>query len=364
MQPEQSQDSIRAFFKQRNQNNNISQPNQAVSINIENRRNGMKSNLNNFEINQYIQQSEESDQYTSSSSMSSKSIDSEDQQYLEEVDEKKEEINKLMLYIKISEQIEDYDIMCEYVRSLVNISERIKYYYFDQNQRNWAQSAFHMAANKRRVAIRAIHQYEHMQERQKDIKAQKTIQWYREQIENELKEICLEAIQMTDSQLKTINLIKMNKDQFDVEAYLFFNKMKGDFYRYYGEVLEDIDLKENTYKAEQAYQEAWKFVSDKNNLNDQIKQMGQNINKSDVIRISIGLNYSVFLYEMQNNLQKAYDIASKTFEMTVQDREILDFEEEYYKDCIAPIQILRENIQMWEAQLEIINQEKQNNEIQ
>ena len=58
---------------------------------------------------------------------------------------------------------------------------------------------------------------------------------YRDKIENELKDICVELLDLLDK-----NLLKQAANP---EAIVFFMKMKGDYYRYLGEFMTGDEKK-------------------------------------------------------------------------------------------------------------------------
>lgn len=66
---------------------------------------------------------------------------------------------------------------------------------------------------------------------------------------------------------------------------------------------------------------------------------------TDVIKLGLALNYSVFYYEIRNDPNEAVNIARKAFDDAIADLESL--EEEKYKDSTTIMQLLRDNITLW-----------------
>lgn len=102
---------------------------------------------------------------------------------------------------------------------------------------------------------------------------------YKEKIENELRGICQDVLDLLDNHLLT-------NQQNDAEAIVFYQKMKGDYYRYLGEFLKGADQKEVIEKALESYKKA-------------TEEAGK-LMTTHPIRLGLALNFSVFYYEILN----------------------------------------------------------------
>ena len=65
--------------------------------------------------------------------------------------------------------------------------------------------------------------------------------------------------------------------------------MKADYYRYLCEFIQNEELKEFKIKAQELYQEAYDLCI--------------SLAKYNTIRLGLALNYSVFYYEINNELE-------------------------------------------------------------
>ena len=74
--------------------------------------------------------------------------------------------------------------------------------------------------------------------------------------------------------------------------------MKGDYYRYLAEVSTDKQLEVYKEKARESYEKATE-VADKD------------MPTTHPIRLGLGLNFSVFYYEILNDPEKACSLAKK-----------------------------------------------------
>merc|ERR1712066_287648 len=111
---------------------------------------------------------------------------------------------------------------------------------------------------------------------------------YREKVEAELQKICDTIISLLDKNL----IAKAGVD----ESKVFYQKMKGDYYRYIAEFTEGNDKSAAAENARKAYEEA-----------HQAAEKGLAV--THPIRLGLALNYSVFQYEVLQNPDEACKMA-------------------------------------------------------
>ena len=158
------------------------------------------------------------------------------------------------------------------------------------------------------------------------------IEEYKAKILNELENICLEFIAYTDNLLLPVTN--------DSEAILFYEKTKGDFYRYIAEFKSIDDRTEFVCKAKQCYENAVQIAN--------VKCSG-----AESLYQGLFLNYCILLYDMLNQKMKAIEIASHTIDVTRKAYDKL-YEE---NDCIGGeqtmnIQLLNDNLTIWKKEIE------------
>ncbi len=125
---------------------------------------------------------------------------------------------------------------------------------------------------------------------------------------------------------------KANSD----ESKVFYLKMKGDYYRYLAEFLtgtENADVANNSMNS---YEKA--------------NEIAKKLSETNPIKLGLALNFSVFHYEVKNDPKAACEIASKAFDSAIHKLESI--EDEQYKDSTTILQLLKENIDMWKADLQ------------
>lgn len=116
-----------------------------------------------------------------------------------------------------------------------------------------------------------------------------------------------------------------------LDTYIFFKKMQADIYRYIAEVQQMNSGSDAKEKAEEAYLEArelYRMMSD-----ERVEKSGNadaNIehDKIEVLRLSINLNYAVFLYEMKDEKKLALRILVKELQDALDDFEKWEHSEE------------------------------------
>ena len=120
-----------------------------------------------------------------------------------------------------------------------------------------------------------------------------------------------------------------NKDQEEIK--LYFLKTIADYSRYTWEITKS---KFDKTETEQAYKEAKKAAN-------QLKTL----NKYNLLYHKFFLNYSVFLYDMMEDKEKAIEEAKQFLETTLLDYDEIKTNE--HKDVILICQIVKDNMSLW-----------------
>merc|ERR550534_187261 len=135
------------------------------------------------------------------------------------------------------------------------------------------------------------------------------------------------------------------KDQTMIDAlerHVFFMKLIGDYYRYLSEVTNDEQHRkfcgESYEKASEAAKKLW---------------------ETHPTRLGLALNYSVAKYEILNKKKEACELAKDTFESAINNLDSLS--NNTYKDSSLIMQLLRDNLTLWEKeQQENANKDAEN----
>jgi len=202
-----------------------------------------------------------------------------------------EDRRRLVENAKVAEQAERYDDMATFMKQ---VTESLSGEILSNEERNLLSVAYKNVVGARRSAWRIISSIE--QKTSSDEQKQSLAKEYREKIEGELKAICKVVLDLLDKHL--IPNTKSSDTSKGGESSVFYHKMKGDYYRYLSEVATGEEKKEVVDSSQAAYKDALEIAE---------KQMAP----THPIRLGLALNFSVFYYEIQNQPDKACELAKE-----------------------------------------------------
>ncbi|EJW01738.1 hypothetical protein EDEG_03743 [Edhazardia aedis USNM 41457] len=251
----------------------------------------------------------------------------------------------LLFRAGLCERAEKYNDMAEVMKKTVvalkeeKIASKIK-------TRNLFSIAFKNLAGARRSSWRILTS-ELQKIENKEEKRLAIIKEYMKTVENELNEICDDVLNSID------NAVLTNPCYSDPESRVFFLKMKGDYYRYKAEICEDVVSE-------------WEKVSLLSNDNYlQAAEAAKSLKSTNPVKLGLALNYSVYLYEISKDMKKALDVAKDAFDHAIAGLDELS--EEHYKDSTLIMQLLRDNMTLWnnyEQTLKVEQEEQSRREME
>merc|ERR1712054_151698 len=194
---------------------------------------------------------------------------------------------------------------------------------FTVDERNLLSVGFKNLIGSQRGAIRTIGAIE---QNPKYTKFGDSLKGYKDKIENELYDKCIEIVNIVKSKCTPLAA--------DDESKAFFEKMVGDYYRYVAESAQDDKLEEVKKGALEGYQEA--------------KRLSETLNACNPIRLGLALNFSVFYYEVMNNHKEACVLGEKALSEALE--KIDDVDEETFRDAKSIIELLKENLSLWKEE--------------
>ncbi|XP_048746760.1 14-3-3 protein epsilon-like isoform X2 [Ostrea edulis] len=225
---------------------------------------------------------------------------------------------------KLAEQAERYDEMVDAMKKVAISGMELSV-----EERNLLSVAFKNVIGARRASWRIMTSIEQKTESKDDSNKQSQVKNYRSQIENELKDICKDVLDILDN-----NLISSATTG---ESKVFYFKMKGDYHRYLAEFATGQDRKE----AAEASLVAYKAASD---------IAMADLPPTHPIRLGLALNFSVFYYEILNSPDRACRLAKAAFDDAIAELDSLS--EESYKDSTLIMQLLRDNLTLWTSDMQ------------
>jgi len=224
---------------------------------------------------------------------------------------------------KLAEQAERYDEMVASMKKVAELDTELTV-----EERNLLSVAYKNVVGSRRASWRIISSIE-QKEKSKDNAAHVSqIRQYCEKVEKELEDICSDVLGVLDD-----HLIKSAQN---AESKVFYNKMKGDYYRYLAEFSNEEKKKGHATRGQEAYQAA--------------KVAEEALPPTHPIRLGLALNYSVFYYEILNEPEKACELAKKAFDDAI--AELDNLTEDSYKDSTVIMQLLRDNLTLWTSDIQ------------
>jgi 14-3-3 protein epsilon len=225
---------------------------------------------------------------------------------------------------KVCEQTERFDDMLEHIKEVLKTDSNLTV-----EERNLLSVAYKNSVGTRRTAWRVLSSIE-TKEEAKGSAHLVLLREYKKKIESELDKICNEIIDFLNKSL--IPLSKGNP-----QSEVFYQKMRGDYYRYIAEYATDAKHKGAADHAFEAYSEAQHTAT-------------AHLETTNPIRLGLALNFSVFYYEVRNDPKQACQLAKQAFDDAIADIEKI--EEENYKDSTTIMQLIRDNLTLWTSELE------------
>jgi len=224
---------------------------------------------------------------------------------------------------KLAEQTERYDEMKVSMKKIVNEKKKLA-----KEERNLLSVAYKNVVGSRRASWRVLTSIQDQSDTEVQAKKHLVVK-YRQEIENELEEICNDILDLLDKVL-------LAADEISDEAQVFYYKMKGDYLRYLAEVQTATagGSGDAAPKAKTAYEQAWSAA--------------KVLKATNPIKLGLALNFSVFHYEILSRQDSACTLAKEAFDTAVTELDKLEGND--YKDATLIMQLLRDNLTLWQAE--------------
>ena len=220
---------------------------------------------------------------------------------------------------RIAEQVDRYEDMAQLMRRVVKSGRELSL-----EERNLLSVAYKNLIGCRRTAWRTLAVIVEST-RSDGGKRHELAKEYWRRIEGELKDICVELLGLLDQYL-------IPSAQ---ESELFYLKLKGDLYRYLSDIATGEEQKKFADASKAAYDEAFHISRTQ-------------LPATDPIRLGLVLSHSVFSYEILNQPERAYQLAKEAFDAAIAELDSLSAEN--YKDSTLIMQLLRDNLTLWERE--------------
>jgi len=233
-----------------------------------------------------------------------------------------EYIEKLLNLCKWSEITERYEDMCEYLQLLLKARKGD----LNDEERNLFSVGFKSVVGNLRRSWRSL---------DPENGAEK-FGPYRKYIQTKIETVCGNVVNLIESPIlekeeekrKTADTDELRRKQAEAET--FYHKMVGDYERYKAELKPD----EVSSKAADAYKKA--------------TDIAQPLPDTDSTKLGLALNYSVCLFEISKEKNKAVTVAKAAFDNALKKLDELDDND--YKNSTLIMQLLRDNLTLWTSE--------------
>lgn len=227
--------------------------------------------------------------------------------------------NTFIFLSKLAEQAERYDEMVDSMKKLAYLNVDLTV-----EERNLFSVGYKNVVGARRASWRILSSIEQKEESKGSEKNVKRIRDYRRKVEEELTDICKDAMSVVDEHILPFSSSS--------ESTVFYYKMKGDYYRYLAEFKAGDERKEAADQSLKAYEAATATAE-------------ADLPPTHPIRLGLALNFSVFYYEIMNSSERACHLARVAFDDAISEMDTLS--EDSYKDSALIMQLLRDNLTLW-----------------
>ena len=227
---------------------------------------------------------------------------------------------------KLAEQAERFDDMCSEMKQVAQMGSKLT-----KEERNLLSVAYKNTIGTHRSSWRTMVAVEQKMVSKNDKDSARKLELtkeFRGKVEDDLRKVCIDVQQLLEQH------VIPNTDE--PEEKVFFWKMMGDYYRYRAEFAESSERDEAADKSEEAYEEAMKVTGSK---------------LAAPTRMGLILNYSVFLFEIRNNTEKACELARSGYDEV--SKYVGDSQSEAdseYKDSALIMQLLQDNLALWASE--------------
>lgn len=218
---------------------------------------------------------------------------------------------------QIAFEAKRYDDSIRFFNELIRYNPRLS-----KTQRELFSNAYKRSINSARNSLLIINEDIISFEKKGDLETVNQLDEIQKSLKNEITKGCNSILELIDLYLLPV--------ASETQSIVFYNKLKGDYYRYLAELTPTDDT--NSNRARASYEMAMKSV-------------GDNIKMADPIYLGLILNFCVFQYEILGMKDEAIDRADVSFNEAVRYLEELD--EQEYAESTMILQLLRDNISIW-----------------
>lgn len=220
---------------------------------------------------------------------------------------------------RVADQAERHQDVVKYIGEIIAMDPKLS-----ADERNLLSVAYKGMTGIRRTGLRTVTAILDDQNVQNNPDRLAKLKELKEKLISELDGLCTEIVNLVDS--------KLLPAAEDSTTKVFYEKLKADYFRYSVEFKPEDQRAEGSAKAKESYEKAMKLATEQ-------------LTKANPQYLGLGLNYTVFLYEIIGEKKNAIALAEKTFKEAV---DLLDkLSEDEYSESTLILQLLKDNVALW-----------------
>ena len=221
--------------------------------------------------------------------------------------------DELLYLSRISEQSGCYKDMLVYLK--IYISKTLQD--LTGEEKKMLSTAYKNLVGPLRVSWKTLESIGTKEFKRKSYVKYNAIESYKSEIASEIARSCTDLLNLIDHSL----IPKATSS----ESLVFYNRLKGDYYRYISEVSQE-NIKASTISNSES------FYNAANNISEELSN-------TNPIKLTLHLNSAVFYYEIMKNPEKACEIARNSVEKA--ELEMDNVSEENLEEVSIILEILK-----------------------
>ena len=223
--------------------------------------------------------------------------------------------------VQILDQTDRHQDMIDFMKQVIDLNPCLS-----PEERNLLSVSYKNVIGVRREGLRMLTSLLEQEQTKENEHRVAQVTEYRDRIIGELDAYCLELVALVDE--------KLLPEAKDADARLFYEKLKGDYFRYVAESKEGKAREEYSEKAGHEYEKALEIAE-------------KEVQPYEPAYLGLILNYSVYLCEIAGKKAEAIELAQKTYNECSQT--VDSNKDEMFQEATNILQLLKDNVAAWEG---------------